>query len=202
MTFYGCGTAFLTHSELNVSMHASSITDEEVIRLYLATNPDDCFNTLYSRYMNKVYRRCLSLTHHVETAEDFTHDIFIRAFSKLSAFQGRSSFSTWLYAISYNYCISQLERLQRLNAVSLEEQGAGVADTNSDDMIEVMYQQLNRAMATLSADEVMLLKLKYEDDLGVDELARKYSVGSGAIKMRLKRSRDKVRRIYEQMDLN
>ncbi|QKZ13371.1 RNA polymerase sigma factor [Spirosoma sp. KUDC1026] len=183
-------------------MHASSMTDEEVIRLYLASKPDDCFNTLYSRYVKKVYRRCLSLTHHVETAEDFTHDIFIRAFSKLSAFQGRSSFSTWLYAISYNYCISQLERLQRLNHIGLEGMGASVADTSSDDMVEVMYLQLNRAMATLSVDEVTLLKLKYEDDLGIDELARKYNIGSGAVKMRLKRSRDKVRRIYEHMDLN
>jgi RNA polymerase sigma-70 factor (ECF subfamily) len=182
-------------------MHASSITDEEVIRLYLATNPGDCFNTLYSRYVNKVYRRCLSLTHHVETAEDFTQDIFLKAFAKLSAFQGRSSFSTWLYAISYNYCISQLDRLQRLKSVGLDEQGISIADTSSDDMVEVMYQQLSRAMATLSTDEVTLLKLKYEDDLGIDELARKYSIGSGAVKMRLKRSRDKVRRIYEQMDL-
>jgi RNA polymerase sigma-70 factor (ECF subfamily) len=183
-------------------MHASSITDEEVIRLYLETNPDDCFNTLYSRYVNKVYRRCLSLTRHVETAEDFTHDIFIRAFSKLSAFQGRSSFSTWLYAISYNYCISQLERIQRVSATSLDEQGAAVPDTGNDDMIEVVYQQLSRALATLSDDEVALLKLKYEDDLSIDELAGKYAVGTGAIKMRLKRSRDKVRRIYEQLDLN
>eukprot|EP01031_Cornospumella_fuschlensis_P015460 gene15460-18893_t len=75
----------------------TSLTDEEMIRNYLTSQPNQCFETLYNRYVNKVYRRCLSMTKDSEKAEDFTQDIFLKVFSKLDAFQERSTFSTWLY---------------------------------------------------------------------------------------------------------
>ena len=78
------------------------LTDEETIRHYLPDQPDQCFDALYKRYVGKVYKRCLSMTKDSEQAQDFTQDIFLKVFSKLEAFQQRSTFSTWLYSIAYN----------------------------------------------------------------------------------------------------
>jgi RNA polymerase sigma factor (sigma-70 family) len=70
----------------------TNLSDEEVIRHYLPTQPDHCFEALYNRYVKKVYRRCLSMTNDSLQAEDFTHDIFIKVFHKLEGFQQKSSF--------------------------------------------------------------------------------------------------------------
>ncbi|WP_317046713.1 RNA polymerase sigma factor [Spirosoma pollinicola] len=79
-------------------MH-TPLTDEEMIRQFRTDQSSHCFEALYNRYVKKVYRRCLSMTKDPLKAEDFTHDIFLKVFNKLDAFQQRSSFSTWLYTI-------------------------------------------------------------------------------------------------------
>lgn len=45
-----------------------------------------------------------------EDAEELTQDIFLKAFSSLDRFGGRSSFSTWLYRIAYNTAVSHARR--------------------------------------------------------------------------------------------
>ena len=97
------------------------LTDEEMIRRYLPTKTNQCFETLYNRYVTKVYRRCLSMTNDTEKAEDFTQDIFLKVFDKLDDFQQRSSFATWLYSISYNYCADQLRLAKRFQTTYLED---------------------------------------------------------------------------------
>ncbi|QMW06796.1 RNA polymerase sigma factor [Spirosoma foliorum] len=171
-------------------------TDEEVILQLFTSEPRQCFDMLYKRYFNKVYRRCLSMTRNHELAQDFTHDIFLKVFSKLDAFQQRSSFSTWLYAISYNYCSDQLRLAKRLQVDSLDnllkqEVPALEANQLEDELVQLVRQ----AMQTLSAKDRALLQLKYEDGLTVEEIARLYSIKGCAVKMRLRRSRERMHQI-------
>lgn len=172
----------------------SLLRDEELIKQFLTTSPNDCFEALYSRYVDKVYRRCLSLTKDAEQAQDFTQDIFLRAFARLDRFEHRSSFSTWLYSISYNYCMDQLQLARRNPMVVLvDNSDYGLADTDEAVVYENRMQYLNEALDALAPEEVNLLRLKYEDGLDVDTIARQYELSNSAVKMRLKRSRDKVR---------
>ncbi|GAB3882511.1 RNA polymerase sigma factor [Spirosoma agri] len=184
----------------------SKLNDEEVIRQYLTTNPNDCFEMLYNRYVGKVYNRCLSLTKDSEKAQDFTHDIFIKMFSRLDKFEERSTFSTWLYSISYNYCMDQIRLGKRLTTTSLEddmnadtEQDAKTSQyVSADDSedLEDNLQHLNRVMNALPKEESMILRLKYQDGLDIRQIAEQLNLKDSAVKMRLKRSREKVKRIY------
>ncbi|GAB4030486.1 RNA polymerase sigma factor [Spirosoma gilvum] len=177
----------------------TSLTDEEMIRQYLNSHPQECFETLYNRYVNKVYRRCLSMTKSTEQAEDFTHDIFLKAFTKLNAFQERSTFSTWLYSIAFNYCSDQLRSGKRLSFSSVEEGlQQDIADEKESQFHEETILFVKKAMATLSAHEQTLLQLKYEQDMSIDEIAQLYNLNPSAVKMRLKRSRDKIYQLYKK----
>lgn len=49
----------------------ANLNDEEVIRQYPDPNSNDCFETLYNRYVTEVYRRYLSTTNDTEKAQDF-----------------------------------------------------------------------------------------------------------------------------------
>jgi len=75
-------------------MKNQPLRDEELIRMYRHTQQTNYFETLYNRYANKVYRRCLSLTKDSTKAEDYTHDIFLRVYGSLGDFKERSAFST------------------------------------------------------------------------------------------------------------
>ena len=175
------------------------LNDEEVIRQQLATNPTACFETLYNRYVGKVYRRCLSLTKDTEKAEDFTHDIFIRTFDRLDRFQERSTFSTWLYSISYNYCLDQIKLSNRLTTTTLEDE-LPIQCTYTDDyeQAEERVHYLTEAMNRLTPQEATLLRLKYQQGMEIQQIAKQFNLKESAIKMRLKRSRDKVRQFYTE----
>ncbi len=180
----------------------TSLTDEEMIRQYLPNQSDRCLDILYRRYVNKVYRRCLSMTKNSGLAADFTHDIFLKVFNKLSAFQERSSFSTWLYSIAYNYCADQLRLAKRLKLIPINDNtNQGIPDFVEDQLQEEKLCLVERAMETLSVDEQALLQLKYKDGLSIDEIAKSYQINTSAVKMRLKRSRDKVHLLYTKLSV-
>lgn len=173
-----------------------SVKDEELVRLYLHTRQNAYFEQLYNRYVSKVYRRCYSLTKDSSQAEDFTHDIFLRIHSSLNRFQERSAFSTWLYAISYNYCMDQLRNTSRTSTIELDEAAHNMPDINDTELLEQRLRHLSVVMENMTMEESLLLRLKYEDDLDIKEIARQYNLKDSAIKMRLKRTRDKIRRMY------
>nr|WP_317046963.1 sigma-70 family RNA polymerase sigma factor [Spirosoma aerolatum] len=137
------------------------------------------------------------MTKSSEQAEDFTHDIFLKAFTKLNAFQERSSFSTWLYSIAFNYCADQMRAGKRFIASSVEESlRHDMADEQESSFHEEAILFVKQAMATLSTTEQALLQLKYEQDMSIDEIAQIYQLTPSAVKMRLKRSRDKIYQLY------
>ena len=45
-----------------------ALTDQELIRNYRPDHPNLCFETLYKRYVNKVYGQCLTITRDAEKA--------------------------------------------------------------------------------------------------------------------------------------
>lgn len=172
------------------------LTDEEMIRQFLPSQPNQCFEVLYERYMTKVYRQCLFVTRDSEKAQDFTHDIFLRVFDNLDTFQQRSRFSTWLYSISHNYCSDQLRMGRRLQITSLENTlKQDIPEAQETHLLEEALQRVAQAMATLSDEEQTILRLKYEVGLSLDEIAGIYELKVSAVKMRLKRSREKVQRL-------
>lgn len=175
------------------------LNDEDLIRMYLHTQQNNYFETLYNRYVSKVYRRCLSLTKDTTKAEDFTHDIFLRVFGNLSSFREQSTFSTWLYSISYNYCMDQLRYANRTPTITLDNQQEHPwADTSDHELIETQFQQLTQVLRAISPEETLLLQLKYEEGLDIKAIGKQLDLNDSAVKMRLKRTRDKIRRLYQE----
>ncbi|MCX6212783.1 sigma-70 family RNA polymerase sigma factor [Spirosoma sp.] len=177
------------------------LNDEELIRQHRTSSPTVCFETLYNRYVDKVYRRCLSITKDPEKAQDFTHDIFIRTFERLDRFEEKSTFSTWLYSISFNYCMDQLKGAKRLPMASLNEHETHqLADALEETPLEERLQLLTQTLHQLTAQEADLLRMKYQQGLRIQQIATQLGLTESAVKMQLKRSRRKAYRYYERVD--
>ncbi|MGH7443168.1 MAG: RNA polymerase sigma factor, partial [bacterium] len=65
------------------------------------------FEALVSRYQRRVIGLCYRHVRDYEDACDLAQEIFARVFQHLADFQGKSSFSTWLYRISLNACYNR-----------------------------------------------------------------------------------------------
>ncbi|GAB3943546.1 RNA polymerase sigma factor [Spirosoma harenae] len=176
-------------------------SDEELVRFYVDTQRNIYFEKLYERYCDKVYRKCLSFTKDPVRAEDLTHDIFLKLVVKLGSFREQAKFSTWLYSITYNYCTDQI-RSHNLHREVYMDEGWERLDIGAEDglaeLAEMEAKQLERALRQLPPDEQTLLLMKYQDDISIRDIADINGLTESAVKMRLKRSRDKLRKHYLQ----
>ncbi|RAJ97499.1 RNA polymerase sigma-70 factor (ECF subfamily) [Larkinella arboricola] len=175
------------------------LCDEELIGSYLVSNRTACLSTLYKRYAQKVYGSCLAFTRDPIKAEDYMHDIFLQVFVKIDQFQGRSAFSTWLFAISQNYCRQRARAASRMELVAMDEVDVeNVQDTDVTDIKHLMLSQLAVVLEGLEPDKKALLQLKYIENIDIADIARQYNINNSAVKMRLKRTRDQIAEAYQR----
>jgi RNA polymerase sigma-70 factor (ECF subfamily) len=68
---------------------------------------------LFNRYRNQVFSLAYRMTGNPSDAEDLCQEIFLQVMRKVGSFEGRSSFSTWLYRVAMNRSRDYLRRKKR-----------------------------------------------------------------------------------------
>jgi len=117
----------------------------------------------------------------------------------MDTFKEDAKFSTWLFSITYNHCMDLL-RSNKKRVVTVYEETADLVDEY--DMLavfeadEVNMQSLKHALDQLNLDDKALLFMKYMDDLSIRDIAKTFKLTESAVKMRLMRSREKLKRKY------
>lgn len=81
----------------------------------------DAFETLVTRYQDRVYGLALSMLRDDVDAQDVVQDTFLNVFRKLDTFRGDSAFSSWLYRIAANNAMMKLRTRRRTPTVSLDD---------------------------------------------------------------------------------
>lgn len=178
------------------NLNFTNLKDEELVTLYVDTQLNVYFEEIYKRYADKIYRKCYSFVYNQEKAEDFTHDIFLKLILKIGTFKEDSMFSTWLYSITYNYCMDQIRVNKKQAEVPLSD---NFDLENGDDDSEIISMQgsgLKKSLEQMPSDEKALLLMKYQDDFSIKEIAETLNISESAVKMRLLRSKEKLRKFY------
>jgi RNA polymerase sigma factor (sigma-70 family) len=173
-----------------------SFSDEKLVKLFIETQNNRYFEVLYDRFSDKIYRKCYSFVHDSAKAEDFMHDIFLKLILNLSHYKENSKFSTYIYAITYNYCIDNIRQAKKMQEVDIEgdfvdEDTSPWAESN-----EMDAQKLAKTLNAISIEDKSLILMKYQDDLSIKEIGEAMKLSESAVKMRLKRAKDKVKSIY------
>lgn|SRR5690606_32342222 len=182
----------------------TAYTDEELVRKIVAEKDSYYFSILYDRYARFVYSKCYTFVNSEEEAQDLTHDIFIKIFINLKSFKGGSALATWIYSITYHFCINYINKKKSEKVVFSNEIIEGVYEDDINDkrfeseLFEIQYTQLQEIILQLSVEDRMILLMKYQDDLSVKEIMKILKLNDSAVKMRLQRARKKVLEIRER----
>ena len=83
---------------------------------------------LILRHQAWIYNIALRMVCNPQDAEDVTQEILIKMMTKLSTFQGKSSFRTWLYRIVANHVINMKRRKWEYVFSSFERYGSVIDD--------------------------------------------------------------------------
>lgn len=178
----------------------SNLKDDEIITLIITENASKYFGILYKRYYLKVLDKCYSFVKNKQLAEEITEDIFSKVYEKLASFKNRSSFSSWLYSITYNHCIDYLREKKKLHYPSWDKENEipEIIDDTDEIIEDINYENLLIVLKLIHPEEEALLLMKYKDDLSMKEIASALRITEDAAKMRLKRARARVLFLYTQ----
>ena len=202
-SFYSCVKHYKhPNSKLKVNQDFNKLSDEDLVKAIVSSNDTLLFEILYDRYSKMVYNKCRGFSKSDDEAQDLTQDIFLKLFVKLSTFKGKSKFSTWLYAFTYNHCVNYVNRntakkieKKSVDATYIEDSGYRI-DANDDDINQLKVEKLKEALELISPEEKMILMLKYQDLLSIKDLTGILNIGESAVKMRIKRAKEKLINVY------
>jgi RNA polymerase sigma-70 factor (ECF subfamily) len=182
---------------------STGLNDSEIISRVLSGDKQ-AYAGLVNRYQNYVFTLALRFTKNREDAEEVAQDIFIKAYRALKDFKGNSKFSTWLYTIVNNTCITFL-RKKKLETYSLDKEGVfEAADSLDSGMRANIVEQkskvamVNNAINLLNPDDAEIITLFYKSEQSLEEIAQILGVETNAAKVRLHRARTRLKEKMEK----
>jgi RNA polymerase sigma factor (sigma-70 family) len=178
-------------------------TDSELIALYLEEQDSVYFTKLYKRYGGKVFAKCISMLADDGLARDATQDIFIKILLNLSKFSEQSSFSTWIYSITYNYCIDLIRKKKKMPLLFTEDVGKvskeQVIEIPDSVLLEMKQERLEKVLDQLPPGDKAILLMKYIDDLQIKDIGEILGKTESAIKMQIMRAKQKSQMIHNEL---
>lgn len=184
----------------------TKLSDEELVREIVEKNDTHLFAILYDRYAGLVYNKCYGFSKNKEEAQDLTHDVFVQLFVKLRMFKGKSKFSTWLYSFTYNFCVNYVQRnshkkKEKITVVTDVIKDEDIDENEIDDtaLFELKSDKLAKALKQIDVEDKMILLMKYQDDMSIKEIQESLDLGASAVKMRIKRAKEKVIIAYNKL---
>jgi RNA polymerase sigma factor (sigma-70 family) len=71
-------------------------------------------------------------------------------------------------------------------------------DIDDTRLFQLKSEKSERVLALIAAKERMILLMKYQDDLSIKEISEKLEIGESAVKMLVKRAKQKVICLYKE----
>jgi RNA polymerase sigma-70 factor (ECF subfamily) len=198
--------AFLSHTQKQMS--------DEWLVLAAKDGDDNAFVELRDRHSPRIVSTAYRITRNWEDAEDALQDTFLKAFTHLNRFEGRSSFSTWVTKIAINMSLMILRKKRANKELSIDASGD---DFISDDRWELRDRRetperryvrneraelLRKAIGRLDPILRSALELQQAQDYSIQEIGDSLGISSAAAKSRLLRARVRLRTVLQNKSLN
>ncbi len=156
-------------------------TDEELIAAYRdgwGPTREEAVEELFRRHHSRIICWCWRFTHDRESALDLSQEIFLRAFRNIGSYRGECRFSTWLYVIARNLCMSAVQRRASEPVWSAKAITADLPDPTALDVLSNIEMEQSRSrswnfiLSTLNQTEAKVLTLHYGQELPLETVSR------------------------------
>lgn len=117
---------------------------------------------VYNRYYNAMFNTAVRIVKDAAVAEDLMQESFLSAFTKLDSFRGDVTFGAWLKRIVINRSIGHYKKQQKVQLVSLDDEGQLAERTNEFSLEDWNYTKIK---AQNIMDSIKSLKDTYRVSL-------------------------------------
>jgi RNA polymerase sigma-70 factor (ECF subfamily) len=166
----------------------------------------EAFRTLVVRFQRKVYAVALGIVKDPDLAWDVAQEAFVRVHERLSTFEGKSAFSTWLFRVTTHVAIdvvrrerpSRREAVEDVREADVAEAGEGILSTSlgndpgENALRRELAAEIERALGTLSPEHRTILVLREVEGLSYEELSERLEIPKGTVMSRLFHARKRM----------
>lgn len=187
-------------------LEVSTTTTAADVDLVSAAQSGDhvAFAELWRRYSKKMFNMIMRITRNHEDAEDALQDSFLRAYTHLTDFHGKSKFSSWMTSIAINSALMSLRKRRSRPAFSMDADDSDLpqdyrepvaAGINAEDEC-IRREQMRNVTAAITRLRRPLrgvLETHLVQAGKVEELADTAGISVSAAKSRLMRAKNEIR---------
>jgi RNA polymerase sigma-70 factor (ECF subfamily) len=159
-----------------------TLPDEELIAAYREgwgpRTREETADELFRRHQARVTRWCYRFTRDRESATDLAQEILLRAYRNLDKYRGECRFSTWLYVISRNLCMSAVQRRTSEPVWVAKACAAELPDISSVDihasveLAQTRQKNWRFILDTLDHTEARVMMLHYGEEMPLNAVSR------------------------------
>jgi RNA polymerase sigma-70 factor (ECF subfamily) len=173
--------------------------DKDLVRRCLAGDMK-AFETLLTRYEKPVFNVALRVLSNTADAADVTQSTFVKAYEKLSTYDSRYKFFSWLYRIAINTSLNLLEQKKRSDLL-------GDDDVSGGNHLEEEFHSLERvekledAILNLAVEYRVVIVLRHFHDLSYEEMGMILDIPEKTVKSRLFTARQMLKDLLTRSGL-
>ena len=187
-------------------MNSMQQETQELARGLCRRDPD-LLDRLIEQYHYRLFRYLVILTGNRDAAEDLFQETWIRVLEKGHQYDARWKFETWLFSIARNLTIDLLRRRQPQSLDELlepDESGKSIELQAPDSCaaFDLVFQyeegqRIAAALKHLPSNYREVLVLRFQEDLGLEEIAAVVKAPVSTVKSRLYRGLETLRTLLE-----
>src|SRR5690606_5885474 len=158
------------------------------------SNQRQLFQRLFDENSKRVYHLCYGYTGDSDSANDLMQETFIKVWQNLDKFRNQSQFSTWIYRIAVNTCLSYLRTTKRR---ATDELNDSIIENYAEEPSEKHEQiaQLYRSIAQLEENERIIITMVL-DEIPYPEIAEVAGISEGNRRVKTHRIKHRLTEIY------
>ncbi len=176
--------------------------DEDLMLQYQAGD-DKGVAMIFHRYKTRILNFCLRILGNRADAEDVTGDVFLALFDKKYAFTPKAKFSTWLFTIARNRCISRMRKKKNLVNLWFTNRESGkvdqwdIPDTQASSQEALVKREaavaVKQAISHLPLAQKEALVLREYQKFSYQEISKILNCSLENVKVLIFRAREQLR---------
>jgi RNA polymerase sigma-70 factor (ECF subfamily) len=175
----------------------------------------NAFEELVYRHDKEVFAIAARYVNRAEDAKDIYQEVFLRVYRGLSKFRFQSEFSTWLYRIATNVCLTHRDHRKKnfpllhdydtegddVESRTLSANSDGSRSSDQHTLNSEISQRVQEALSVLSPQQKLVFTLRHYEGYKLKEIAGVINCSEGAVKKYLftatQRMRRQLRDLYD-----
>ncbi len=174
------------------------ISDEELARK-VQNGDKPSFDSLVSRYSEKIFRYAKRFLYNPQDAEDATQDVFLKTYENIQSFNPKKRFSPWIYRVAHNTFINIIRKKKRekiqfidLDTVLPHFVSHDYLEKEISDKFDV--KKLEKDVKKLSPKYREIVILFFYEEKSYQEISDILKIPISTVGVRLKRAKERLKK--------